>query len=76
MIEKQTAPPRPIEVDRVAWRYYSSLYKGSYRWLSFCMIASFFQAIARQAQLMYVLREGRTVSSDRTEMNAQESQIL
>ncbi len=45
MIEKQTAPPRPIEVDRVAWRYYSSLYKGSYRWLSFCMIASFFQAI-------------------------------
>jgi len=45
MIEKQTAHSRPIEVDRAAWRYYRSLYRGSYVWLSLCMAASFFQAI-------------------------------
>ena len=34
-----------IEMNREAWRYYRSLYEGSYRYLLLCMIASFFQSI-------------------------------
>jgi hypothetical protein len=65
MIGRQAGSANGIEVDRAAWGYYGSLYKGSYKWLALCMLASFLQAIVR-----------RIVSINYTEKCAQESQTI
>ncbi len=45
MIHKASSPQRSTKVNHAAWRYYRSLYAGSYKWLGLCMLASFLQAI-------------------------------
>lgn len=76
MIGRQAGSANGIEVDRAVWGYYGSLYKGSYKWLALCMLASFLQAIVRQEQLTHVLWEGRIVSINYTGKCAQESQTI